>query len=84
MADGKLVSLAGLMDDNATVGEEDGCQDIMVWCAGLCAHTLASRGSGGGGGSGSISMPSQGSLLWERCVILTSAPPHPHPHLTPT
>lgn len=68
MADGKSVSLAGPMDDNAAVGAEDGCQDMMVWCAGLYAHTLQS-----GGGGRSIAVPSQGSLLWERCRMRVDA-----------
>jgi hypothetical protein len=57
MDDGKEISLAGLLNDEdgalasaratsaaggaAATGLADGCQDMIVWCAGLSAHVPA-------------------------------------------
>ena len=75
---GKQVSFSGPMNDSAAAAAEaagrgdGGCQDIMVWYAGLCAYAVHSQSPEGPEGHdfapvGRLVVPTEGALLWARC-----------------
>lgn len=81
MSDGKEVSLAGPLNDQeagagstgallaaggpAVAESGEGCQDMIVWYAGLSAFA-AQRSTGSGE---IVTLPSLGSILWKRCAM---------------